>query len=452
MSQRHEGRHWLWRALLVVAAAIVVLGVVWWVCEHYLQWSRSEALTLASVSATIAGIPLAAWLPSGVGRAEQDFAAVPTSQQTRGSSSPVVSSGPGSTTVIHYGNLHLASPDGMSPRVSQLGVTDTVLGEISNIMPLTHAELSWLLWGKPGDHSSDSGPQRRETAQRLADAQPHVHRHLEQAVQLVPYCDSRSEQWVGPDARRVGFLSATIAFDVKIRNTGSESAGIRLTQSSEPTAIPGYTPADPDHTLIYAITPTHTTRREVAPGAPVAIRSEAQFRIWFNGAAELDPIGYLRLACDLAGVLAAPINFVSLTGLLDDGREVTSTVTVVIPGQEAKFAIQPPDLDALHRHLQAIDSAIQPIPALHLLRSDSLKLLTTTLHELRARPPTEIDWRQLRTAAEDLVEVAARLDHAVGGPQDSAAAKSAASQLRRAAVDGDQTNLPTAIEAVLSAF
>ena len=218
---------------------------------------------------------------------------------------------------------------------AKLEITQKLLGEVLEVRPLTRAELSWLLWGKPNDDPSEPGADRRRTAERLAVVNPDVRQHLASALSLVPYCDSTSSDVVGPSARRVGLLSATIRIEVKIRNSGTESSGIRLKRPAQDPIVCEY-PAESGRALAYSILEIDDTRKDVVAGTPVMVRASLRVQIWFDGWAKYDPFGYVRVARDLADCLSHPIDFVRLTGVLDDGDEVATDLVVKIISEQSQ--------------------------------------------------------------------------------------------------------------------
>ena len=258
-------------------------------------------------------------------------------------------------------------------RRGELEITQKLLGEVLDVRPLTRAELSWLLWGKPNSDPAEPGSDRRRTAERLSVVNPDVRHHLDAALRLVPYCDSTSSDVVGPRAKRVGLLSATIRIDVKIRNTGTESSGIRLKRPAEPSILHKY-PAESDRAVTYSILDIDETRKDVVPGTPVMVQASLRVQIWFDRWAKYDPFGYVRVARDLADCLSHPIDFVRLTGVLDDGQEVASDLLVKISEQSQRFETEPLDVDELEKHIGAIDAAIRPIPALKILKGQAVNL------------------------------------------------------------------------------
>ena len=57
-------------------------------------------------------------------------------------------------------------------------------------------------------------------------------------------------------------------------------------------------------------------------------QTSLRVQIWFDGWAKYDPFGYVRVARDLADCLSHRIDFVRLTGVLDDGDEVATDLVV----------------------------------------------------------------------------------------------------------------------------
>jgi hypothetical protein len=281
---------------------------------------------------------------------------------------------------------------------------------------------------------------------------PDVRHHLDSALRLVPYCDSTSSDVVGSSARRVGLLSATIRIDVKIRNTGTESSGIRLKRAAERSLVRKYSPAEPDRAVTYSIVEMDEARKEVFPGTPVMVQACLRVEIWFDGWAKYDPIGYVRVARDLADCLSHPIDFVRITGVLDDGQEIASDLLVIIVEQPQRFEVEPLDVDELENHIGAIDAAIRPIPALENMKVGSLNRLNALRDQSATGELTNENRQQLASAADDLTQAATGLDHAVGGPADVAAALAAAQSLREIAAVGSEADIHRKIEEVLAVF
>ena len=65
------------------------------------------------------------------------------------------------------------------------------------------------------------------------------------------------------------------------------------------------------------------------------VRACLRVQIWFDGWAKYDPLGYVRVARDLADCLSHPIDFVRLTGVLDDGDEVATDLVVKSPSSRS---------------------------------------------------------------------------------------------------------------------
>ncbi|MFX0577123.1 hypothetical protein [Nocardia nepalensis] len=412
---------WLKVVILALVGCLVVFFLSFWLVERYLHWSRADALGIAALLVAIAAVPFG-WLSNLATRRRTASEPTTSVQQTYGDNSPVQqthgNNSPAVWSTTNYGPFYFVGPppDGAA-RVSALEITREIIGEVVDAEPLTRAELSWFLWGKPGSAPDDTGIHRRRRAERLMAVNPDVRYHLDSALRLVPYCDWTARDLVGPKARRVGFVRAKIRVDVKIRNTGTESSGIRLKRPVEP-VMHKYSLREAEHSLTYSILDMDETRKEVVPGTPVTVHASVEVKIWFDGWAKYDPFGYLRVTRDLAHCLCHPIDFVRVTGLLDNGQAVASDLLVTIPEQEQWFEIEPLDVDELKKHIDALDATIGHIDALVNTQVDSLN----EIKALRAERPGELtdENRQLlATAAEHLALVATDLDHALGGPTDA---------------------------------
>jgi len=175
-------------------------------------------------------------------------------------------------------------------------------------------------------------------------------------------------------------------------------------------------------------------------------------QIWFDGWAKYEPLGYVRVARGLADCLSHPIDFVRLTGVLDDGDEVATDLVVKLSEQSQRFEIEPLDIDELEKHIGAIDAAIRPIPALQNLKVEALHRLDALRDQSAAGQLTNQSRHELASAADDLAQVAGDLHHAVGGPVDAAAALAAARSLREIAAVGSAADVLVKIEDVLAAY
>ena len=211
-------------------------------------------------------------------------------------------------------------------------------------------------------------------------------------------------------------------------------------------------PAESGRALAYSILDIDDTRKDVVPGTPAMAQTSLRVQIWFDGWAKYDPLGYVRVARDLADCLSHRIDFVRLTGVLDDGDEVATDLVVKLSEPSQRFEIEPPGIDELEKHIGAIDAAIRPIPALQNLKGEALHRLDALRDQSAAGQLTNQSRHELASAADHLAQVAGDLHHAVGGPVDAAAALTAARSLREIAAVGSAADVLVKIEDVLAAY